>query len=501
VAQPAYLLGIDAGGTVVKAVLADEDGHQLATGQASHPASTPHPGWVERDMADVWAIAVTAIRRCLDSAPVPATAITAIGVVGHNDGAYLVDAAHRPVRPAILASDTRAEPLLAGWRADGRLAAALPIIGQEPFAASPIALLAWLSEHEPAALERAAYFLFCKDWIRARLTGEIGTDPTEASAAFTSVASAVDGVAAYDDRILELYGLPQLSRLLPPIQPSTAIAGHVTAAAAEQTGLRAGTPVVTGAHDVDAAAVGVGAIETGQFSLVAGTFAINQVVSDDLHLDGRWQARAFVAPGRLLNMSTSPASASALDWFVRRFSTDPEPVFDFVDDEVGSVADDPDIPLFLPFLYGTPLLPYAESAFLGLHGRHTRAHLLRAVLEGVVCNHRLHLDALRSAFTIAPVARATGGGMRSARWRQLFADGLGMRIEVVDTEEAGARGAAVLAGVGIGCYTDLSDAVTRTVRLATVHEPDTAGAAAFEQTFARFTAATEALRPLWSDRH
>ncbi|MGI8870187.1 MAG: FGGY-family carbohydrate kinase [Mycobacteriales bacterium] len=482
-----FLLGIDAGGTLVKALLVDGEGYAVAAGSASRPASTPHPGWAERSMPEVQEVAGTAVRRCLSGAGVGPSAIAAIGIVGHNDGAYLLDASLRPVRPAILASDTRTESLLDRWRRDGRLTAALPIIGQQPFAASPIALLAWLSEHEPAVLDRAAHLLFCKDWIRLGLTGEVATDPTEASASFTSVDSALRGPAAYDDRILELYGVADLGRLQPPILASTAVAGVVSERAAAATGLRAGTPVITGCHDVDAAAVGVGAIEPGVLSLVAGTFAINQVVSTDLHLDGRWQARAFAVPGRLLNMSTSPASASALDWFVRRFvgGTD-EPDFGFVDDEVGQVAEDPDVPLFLPYLFGTPLLPHAEAGFIGLHGRHTRAHLLRAVLEGVVCNHRLHVDALRSAFDLAPVARATGGGMRSARWRQLFADGLGIGIEVTDTDEAGARGAAVLAGVGIGVYAGLEDAITRTVRIRHVHEPDPARRARFETTYARF---------------
>lgn len=492
------LLGIDAGGTVIKAVLADADGRVVATGSAARPATTPHPGWVERDMADVWSVAVAAVRRCLAAAPVGADTIAAIGVVGHNDGAYLVDAARRPLRPAILASDNRAEALLDEWRADGRLAAALPIIGQQPFAASPITLLSWLARNEPSALDRAAYLLFCKDWLRLNLTGEVGTDPTEASASFTSVESALAGAAAYDDRALTLFGLGDLARLLPPISASTAIAGRVTAAAAASTGLAAGTPVVTGAHDVDASAVGVGAIRPGVLSMVAGTFSINQVVSTGLHLDARWQARAFAEPGRLLNMSTSPASASALDWFVRRFRHDDEPAFEFVDDEVATVADDADVPVFLPFLFGTPLLPHADGAFLGLHGRHTQAHLLRAVLEGVVCNHRLHVDALRSAFSLAPTARATGGGMRSARWRQLFADGLGMRIEVTDTAEAGARGAAALAGIGVGIYADAADAVARTVRIAHVHEPAVAARDRFDETYARFTALTTALAPVWS---
>lgn len=485
------LLGIDAGGTVVKAVLFDDAGHELSTGSAARPRSMPRAGWVECDMDAAWDATVEAIRECLAAAGNPV--VDAVGIVGHNDGAYLVDDALRPVRPAILASDNRAEDVLDRWRTSGVLDASLPLIGQQPFAASPVTLLRWLADHEPDALTRTRWFLFCKDWLRLQLTGEIATDASEASASFTSVDSALSGQASYDDQILELFDLPSLSKALPPIQPSHAVAGSVTTRAAAATGLRQGTPVVTGAHDVDAAAIGVGAVDAGAMSVVAGTFSINQIISADLHLDGRWQARAFVQPGRLLNMSTSPASASTLDWFVRRLC--PTDDFGFIDPEVVAAQADPSTLVFLPYLYGTPLAPHAEGGFIGLSGWHTRGHLLRALMEGVVCNHRLHIEALSSAFRLPASVRCTGGGMQSMAWRQMFADGLRMRVEVPDTSESGARGAAVLAGQGIGAYADLAEAVRRTVRIAAVHEPERPDD--FDAVYRRFTTTMDALRPLW----
>lgn len=485
-----HLLGIDAGGTVTKAVLFDTGGREVAAGSVSRPASTPRPRWVERDMDDLWDACSEAIRACLRG--VDPASVVGVGLAGHNDGTYLIDAGLRPVRPGILASDTRSEPVLDEWRESGVLARALPLIGQQPFAASPAAILAWLVRNEPEALRHTRWFVFCKDWLRLQLTGEIATDPTEASASFTSVAGALQGPARYAPEALELFGIEQVRDALPPIVPSWDVAGRVTAAAAERTGLRAGTPVICGSHDVDAAAIGVGAVRPGELSVIAGTFSINQVVSTDLHADPRWQARAFANPGQLLNMSTSPASASTLDWFVRRLCG--LETFDFLDSEVGTVLDDAGDLLFLPYLYGSPMLPHATGGFLGLQGWHTRAHLLRALMEGVVCNHRLHIDALAEAFPLSPVARATGGGMRSAVWRQLFADGLGRRIEVVDTSEAGARGAAVLAGLGLGVYADLADAVARTVRVVAVHEPK----GDLERTYDRFRSAISALSPLWT---
>ncbi len=488
-----YLLGIDSGGTVTKAVLYDLAGREVASGSASSRASTPQPRWVERDMDDAWRACAHAVRQAIGG--VSSAEIAGVGLAGHNDGIYLVDANLRPVRPAVLASDTRAEPVLDAWAAAGVQRAALPLIGQQPFAASPVAILSWLAEHEPSTVERTRWLLFCKDWLRLQLTGEVGTDPTEASSSFTSVHSAVAGQATYDEAVLDLFDLKQVADKRPPIFGSTDVVGAVTPAAAEVTGLRIGTPVICGSHDVDAAAVGLGAVQPGVLSIVAGTFSINQVVSADLHTDYRWQARAFLQPGQLLNMSTSPASASTLDWFVRRLVGVDS--FDFVGTEVGAVIDDPSELLFLPYLYGSPMLPHATGGFLGLQGWHTRAHLLRALMEGVVCNHRLHIDALASAFTLAPVVRATGGGMRSPVWRQMFADGLGRTIEVTDTDEAGARGAAVLAGLGVGAYPDLNAAIAATVRVAATHRPKARRAKAFDRTYERFTATIDALQPLW----
>lgn len=485
-----YLLGIDSGGTVTKAVLYDLAGREVAAGSAGSRASTPQPRWVERDMDDAWAGCAEAIRRAI--ADVDPADIACVGMTGHNDGIYLVDSALRPVRPAILASDTRSQPILDEWRAAGIEDAALALIGQWPFAASPVAVLSWLARNEPSTVERTRWLLFCKDWLRLQLTGEVGTDPTEASSSFTSVTSAVTGRAHYDDAVLKLFDLPQLAGKRPPIHGSTDVVGAVIGRAAEATGLREGTPVICGSHDVDAAAVGLGAVQPGRLSIVAGTFSINQVVSTDVHTDHRWQARAFVQPGQLLNMSTSPASASTLDWFVRRLVGVDS--FDFVGDEVRGVLDDPSELLFLPYLYGSPMLPHSTGGFLGLQGWHTRAHLLRALMEGVVCNHRLHIDALATAFSLDPVVRATGGGMRSPVWRQLFADGLGRTIEVPDTDEAGARGAAVFAGLGVGIYRDLAEAVDATVRIAATHEPEKN----LDAIYARFTAAIEALNPLWN---
>ncbi|MEJ3750749.1 FGGY-family carbohydrate kinase [Actinomycetes bacterium KLBMP 9797] len=463
-----YLLGIDAGQTATKAVLFDATGNVVAVGRADNEVATPHPGWQERDMRALWRQAATAIARCLATAGATGRDVAAIGLCGHNDGVYPVDAAGEPVRAAILATDSRARDYVDRYRTDGTADKALPLTGQSPFAGSPASVYAWLRDHEPHTLERARWLLFCKDWLRLCLTGEAATDPTDASASFTNVHT-----QQYSPEALTLYGFSDLADRLPAMLAPAALAGRVTAAAAKETGLAAGTPVVTGAHDVDAAALGVGAVHPGAVSIVMGTFAINQVVSDEIRLDHRWQARSFLDRNRWLHMSTSPSSASNLDWAVRLLGPhDPAGRPDFAAAVTeGFTIPAASAPQFLPFLYGSAH-GAVGAAFAAMRAGHRRAHLLRAVFDGVVFSHRTHLDALRSQFPLAGPARLCGGGAHSAQWSQLLADVTGLDIETTDTDEASARGAAILAGLGIDWYASLDEAVHATVRNARRHEPN-----------------------------
>ncbi|MFP5336011.1 MAG: FGGY-family carbohydrate kinase [Actinomycetes bacterium] len=484
------LLGVDSGQTTGKAALFDTAGRTVAVAHAATLTRHPRPRWAERDLDELWSQVAAAVRDVLAQAG-PDAEVAAVGVCGHNDGAYLVDGDLRPVRPGILATDTRAHREAADV-ADGPDAGrVLSLTGQVPFAASPGALLTWLARHEPESLERTRWALFCKDWIRLRLTGEVATDRSEASAAFTDVHA-----QSWSDEALGLYGLERLREALPPILDGTDVAGHVTAEAAELTRLRAGTPVVAGAHDVDAAALGIGAAQVGAASAVLGTFSINQVLADEPVTDARWQARSFVQKGRWLHMSTSPAGAVNLDWALRRFG--PADAAGAPDPAAGvaeAVAEPPreDDPYFLPFLFGSPHGPDLAGSFVGLRGWHDRGAVLRAVLEGVVLNHRTHMEPLAERLRPAGALRVCGGGARSPEWTQLLADALGTTAEVTDTEEAGARGAALLAGVGTGVYASLDDAVAASVRVVRRQEPRPEETARLEARYRRYLALVEAL--------
>ncbi|MET7796609.1 FGGY-family carbohydrate kinase [Streptomyces decoyicus] len=490
------LLGLDAGQTVTKAVLFDAAGRQVAKGSIKVPLHTPRPCWVERDMNEVWLAAQQAIRRCLaDGGVTTGREVAAVGLSGHNDGLYAVDERHEPVRAAISAMDTRAHTVLDRWRDTPVWPQALAWSGQVPFAASPAAVLAWLKSHEPTVLERSRWLMFCKDWLRLKLTGEVATDPTEASASFTDVHS-----HAYSRQLLDLYGLGELAGKLPPVLPCEAVAGRVTAEAAAATGLSVGTPIVTGAHDVDAAAIGIGGITPGDLCLIAGTFSVTQVVSDRVVIDPRWQVRNFVRPQQWMSMSTSPASVANLEWFLRVVGVPTAPgesVHDVIAGEVGAHLAGPSEVLFHPFIYGSPHSWPTSGTFLGLRGWHTRGHLLRALLEGVVLNHRWHVDALSSALPVTGATWLTGGAARSEIWAQMFSDALNRPIEVPHIDESAARGAALLAGTAIGMFTGIDDARALTTG-GRSYEPEAGRVAVLGETYQAYLAAVDALGPVWS---
>ncbi|MFE0515866.1 FGGY family carbohydrate kinase [Streptomyces sp. NPDC058964] len=231
------VLGVDAGHTVTKAVLFDSAGREVAQGVGTVPLDTSRPRWVERDMDDVWRTTHQAIRASLAAAGAEGRAVVAVGVTGHGDGLYAIDERGRPVRAAIVAMDTRAEPVLAEWRDTRVWDRALTLSGTVPFAGSPAALLAWLGRHEPAVLERARWLLSCKDWLRWHLTGVVATDPTDASASFTDMSR-----GGYSQELLDLFGLGPLAAKLPPVRACEAVCGTVTRQAAALTGRGAGPP-------------------------------------------------------------------------------------------------------------------------------------------------------------------------------------------------------------------------------------------------------------------
>ena len=490
------LLGIDNGLTVTKAVIFDVSGNVLSVARRRVPQLLPKPHHVERDMEELWQATAAAITEAITLSGRPATDIAAVAATAHGDGLYLLDASRRPLGPGILSLDSRAGGIVSGW---GPFAAkALSLTGQIPHASAPAALLAWIKANEPERFAKIAHILSCKDWLRFCLTGQIATDSTEASTSFTDVQT-----QTYTPEALRLYGLQALHHTLPRILHPAAIAGFITPAAAALTGLKAGTPVAAGLHDVTASALGIGGHAEGTVAIVAGTYSINEVVSAQPKTNPAWFCRNAITPGQWNNMAISPASAANYDWFLETLcapdlQTHGPAIHQTLAPEITDALNRPSTLLFHPYLYGSPHGPLASASFLGLRGWHTRGDMLRAVLEGITFNHRTHIDALRAGFPVTQ-ARLTGGLTRNKAFAQMFADVLNMPVTTSQTEEAAAWGAALCAGAAIGIYASPLNDPRDLAPLSETFAPDPTRAAQYEVRYRLHCKVADALAPLWPE--
>lgn len=471
------LLGIDNGLTVTKAVIFDADGTVLSVARHRVPQLMPQPRFVEREMTELWTATAQAIREAIELSGRDARDIKAVAATAHGDGLYLLDVDKQPLGPGILSLDSRAGDIAKAWNERSTGSDALALTGQMPHASAPSALLAWVQQYQPERFAKIAHILSCKDWLRFCLSGTIGTDRTEASTAFTDVAS-----QDYSEQALELFELEMLWDALPPMANSAEIVGTVTPEAAALTGLVQDTPVAAGLHDVTASALGIGGQRQGTVDIVAGTYSINQIVSSKPERDERWFCRNAIEPGQWNSMAISPASTANYDWFLEtlcKSEAGKADVHALLANEIDEALARPSTVLFHPYLFGSPHGPVASAGFLGLRGWHERGDMLRAVLEGIAFNHRDHVDALRDGFPFEQ-ARLTGGASRNPAFVQMFADILAMPVTVTQTEEAAAWGTALCAGMACGLYASPHDDPRDLTSIEKRFEPDEKRSAAYE---------------------
>ncbi|RVD71778.1 MAG: carbohydrate kinase [Mesorhizobium sp.] len=495
--QAAYLLGFDAGNTIIKAVLFDLAGRQVAMHTVAGRSHTPQPGYVERDLGDMWAAARDAIRRCIAQAGIDARQIAAVGCAGHGNGLYLIDRAGAPLI-GIQSLDTRA----AGMAAElaSRNAGALHAIClQKPWPAQTPTLLAWVKQHEPDLYAATGTAMLCKDFIAFCLTGEQVSDVSDMSGC--GLVRMPEGV--YDGELLALYGIEDAQAKLPRLLDSADIAGAVTARAADETGLAEGTPVIAGYFDVVASAMGAGVVRPGEASIIAGTWSVNQVFSAAPVVDPDVFMVARFGPGRFVNIESSATSAANLEWYVREFVErgnhhgDP---FGHCNAAVGEVTPAWDDPIFHPFLYGSGQGAEFRAGFYGLAGWHGEGHLLRALFEGVMFEHRRHIDVLKDAGVGFDKAVLSGGGSRSEHWPQIFADGLGVPITVPEARETGALGAAIGAGVAVGLFADYESGVDAMTRPRAAYRPDPAMQRHYARRYRAYCGLADTLRSFWTEQ-
>ncbi|MBA2721121.1 MAG: xylulokinase [Chloroflexi bacterium] len=488
----AHVLGIDVSTTATKAVLVNEGGRVRGIGTAEYPADAPRPLWSEQDPEAWWQGAIAAIGSVLSSTGVAPSDIVGIGLTGQMHGLVLLDAADAVLRPAILWNDQRTAAECDEIRAAVGRERLIGLTGNDAVTGLTAPKLAWVRNHEPAIWERVRHVLLPKDFVRLRLTGEHALDKADGSGTQLFDLATRD----WSPEMLDALGIDPA--WLPPTHEGPAVTGTVTASAASATGLAAGTPVVAGGGDQAANGVGVGVVDPGTVALSLGTSGVIFAATDSpiVEPDGRVHAFCHAVPGRWHMMSVMLSAAGSLRWF--RDALAPGMAFAELSEEAGRIAPGSDGLLFLPYLSGerSPHSdPLARGAFVGLTLGHERAHLARAVLEGVAFGLRDGLDLMVAAGMPAPTTiRASGGGTASPVWRQILADVLDAEIATVATTEGAAYGAAVLAAIGAGWMPHVAAATTAWVSTEVSASPGDA-AAAYRDRHAAYRALYPALSP------
>ncbi len=313
-----YLLGIDNGGTVAKAAVFTADGREVAVALRKTEAITPYPGWVEFNADRLWEATAAAVRQAIEQSGIPPREIASAACTGHGNGLYLVDAGGKPVRHAIFSADSRAREYVERWTAQGVDRAVREKTMQALWPGQPNAILAWLADHEPLTLLRARWALMCKDFTRLRLTGEVWGELTDMSG--TSLLDVRKG--QYDPALLEAFGIAGVREKLPPLRLSADVCGAVTAHAAEETGLVAGTPVAGGMFDIDACALSSALTDESQLGMTFGTWGINQYVSRTPQVHKVFMTSRYCVPDHYLMLEGSATSASNLEWFLGQWFPD-----------------------------------------------------------------------------------------------------------------------------------------------------------------------------------
>lgn len=492
-ADEIYLLGLDAGNTVIKAVLFDQTGRQIAHHAIDGRSRYPAPGQVERDLGELWRNCCAAIRKLLARSGVDAGSIAGIGCAGHGNGLYLLDQFYQPLL-GIQSLDDRAAAIAREIDAanGGELQRRCL---QRPWPAQTPSLLAWVKRHAPEIYAATGAVLFSKDYVNFRLTGEIASDVSDLSGA--GLLNMPEGTL--DRGLLDLYGLGDALSLFARPVDSCEIVGRVTGEAANLTGLAAGTPVIGGFFDVVSSAMGSGVVRPGEASIIAGTWSINQVFamapvqSPDVFMVATFGRDCYV------NIESSATSAANLEWYVHRLrGSRGEQAFERCNEAVASVSPASDDPLFHPYIFGSRLGAEFRGGFYGLAGWHGEGHVLRALFEGVCFEHRRHIDVLRAAGLTVDAAVMSGGGARSPHWPQIMADVLGLPIGVAEARETGALGAAIGAAVAVGVQPDLETAVSAMTRMERNHQPDQALRQHYERRYGLYGELTDRMRGFWS---
>ena len=492
------LLGIDIGTSGLKCVLIDRDGQVLGQAFRAYTPDTPRPGWVEQDPETWVEAALSAVSEVVDRAGMNRAAIAGLGFSGQMHSTVCLDKNGQCLRPAMLWLDHRSAAQVAALREQIGTVQLAEWIGNPIMPGFMLVSLLWLEECEPATWDRLAHVMLPKDYVRYRLTGELNTDYTDGS----STALLNVRQRAWCSELLDAAGIP--TNILPPLRESTDPIGQLTPQMAEAMQVSSGLPVVCGAGDQEAQAIGNGLIRSGLVSCTIGTGGQLFTPIDRYQFDPELRLHTFchAVPAQWHWEAATLAAGLSLRW-LRDEVLGGRYTYQEMADAAATIEPGAEGLLYVPYLAGerTPHMdPSAKGVFCGLTLRHTWKHLTRAVMEGVVFSLRDGLELMQAMGLSIERIIASGGGTQHPLWLQLQADILDAEVVRTETQEAAALGAALLAGIGAGLYSDFGAASAAAVRYsADVYHPRPAIAARYHEQAEIYRKLYPALAPIFSD--
>jgi xylulokinase len=484
-------LGIDIGTGGSRALLVDAAGKEVASVTVAHQEMRMHqPMWAEQDPTDWARASFAAVRGVLAKAVIAGPQVRGIGLSGQMHGLVMLDAAGAVIRPSLIWCDQRSQPQVDFIHARVGRENVLRHIANPVLTGFTLPKLLWVRDHEPAHFERCRKVLLPKDYVRYCLTGEFATDVADASG--TGVFDVVQ--RKWSTEMMDALGLDRA--ILPHCYESQEVTGAISRAAAEQTGLAEGTPVVGGAGDQAASAVGNGIVETGIVSCTLGTSGVVFAHMDQVAYDPQGRVHTFchAVPGKWHVMGVTQGAGLSMQWLRNQLL--PGVDYDAMTREASTAPAGSQGLYWLPYLMGerTPHLDaQARGGWIGLTAKHTRADLIRSVIEGVSYSQRDALEIIEGLGAPVNSVRASGGGARSLFWRQTLADIFQKPVVSLASQEGSAAGAALLAMVGTGEFATVPEACAATVRIVETLLPQQS----YDDRYRVYRRLYPALRPLF----
>ena len=500
-------LGIDIGTSGTKTLAIDESGQILASASAEYPCSHPQAGWSEQDPELWWQATCETIRAVLHRGNIKPEDVTGVGLSGQMHGSVFLDAAGQVIRPALLWNDQRTVAECDEiTRLAGGKEALVGMVANPAVTGFTAPKIIWLRNHEPQNYQKLRQVLLPKDYVRYRLSGTFASEVSDASG--TLLLDVKN--RRWSHELLGKLGLD--ASLLPPCYESHEVSAQVSPAGAAACGLAVGTPIVGGAGDQPASAVGNGIVRGGVVSATLGTSGVVFAHADTPEFGpaGVLQAGCHAVAGAWHTMGVVLSAGGAMQWLrnnlgqlemaeAKRRGVDP---YELLTEEAAAAPAGCEGLVFLPYLTGerTPHFdPYARGGWVGLTVRHGRPHMVRSVMEGVTFAMRDSLELVRRSGVAISQVRLSGGGARSAFWRQMQADIYGSTSATINAAEGPAFGVALLALVGTGAFATVPEACDATIREVEHIQPEIARASAYNTAYGHYRAAYQALKPLFTE--